>query len=305
MCLYQDTLCVFGVLRSVIKFHKCTDVMKQNAVQNASSEPHNLRHYLQGKLLEKSTSNPRYSLRAFARDLGIEASALSKILSGKRRIGVKLFHRLAERLELSPDQKIYFSEAARPMDLLGQAAATPDYKIIEEEKFRLISEWFYYAILELTKIKGFELSASFLSKRLGIGIVQAKIAIETLRRFGWLAQTPEGWRDGGGRISDGDSSTSSIARRKHQRALTEKSIQALGTIEPTLREHSSMTMAIPLRSLPLAKKRILHFKRQLCEELQALGHSDEVYALTVHLFPLTIPSKPKHKGRSLNESQSI
>jgi len=56
------------------------------------------RLYLQNTLIERTSSNPSYSLRAFAKHLNIEPSALSKILNGKRRISKKMFTKISLKL---------------------------------------------------------------------------------------------------------------------------------------------------------------------------------------------------------------
>jgi transcriptional regulator with XRE-family HTH domain len=50
----------------------------------------------------RRTTNPRYSLRSFARSLSVDHSALSQILRGKRRLTARTVHALGRRLRLSP-----------------------------------------------------------------------------------------------------------------------------------------------------------------------------------------------------------
>lgn len=63
------------------------------------------RSFLQDELEKRCKKNPRFSLRAFARTLEVEPSALSKILHGKRALTPKMLMRMASQLGL-PDNEI-------------------------------------------------------------------------------------------------------------------------------------------------------------------------------------------------------
>src|SRR5437868_10916749 len=62
------------------------------------------RTFLEQELTRRSSANPNYSLRAFARDLGVDSSFLSKLLNGKRSMTARTIYTLAPRLALSEEQ---------------------------------------------------------------------------------------------------------------------------------------------------------------------------------------------------------
>jgi hypothetical protein len=57
---------------------------------------------LQTELDRRRATNPRYSLRSFARWLSVDHSALSQILRGKRRLTARTVRALGRRMRLSP-----------------------------------------------------------------------------------------------------------------------------------------------------------------------------------------------------------
>ena len=61
--------------------------------------------YLSNELNRRKQNNSRYSLRAFARQLGLDASALSRILAGKQNLSVQGCLKIVEKLEIS-DQEL-------------------------------------------------------------------------------------------------------------------------------------------------------------------------------------------------------
>jgi transcriptional regulator with XRE-family HTH domain len=57
---------------------------------------------LQTEFDRRRATNPRYSLRSFARSLSVDHSALSQILRGRRRLTARTVRALGRRLRLSP-----------------------------------------------------------------------------------------------------------------------------------------------------------------------------------------------------------
>jgi transcriptional regulator with XRE-family HTH domain len=93
------------------------------------AETHYL-HFLRQELQARRARNPRYSLRGFARALGIGGSALSEILSGKRVPSPKLLDRLADRLDLLPEVRERFRiSAAMEQSKRGLKRISPVYRM--------------------------------------------------------------------------------------------------------------------------------------------------------------------------------
>src|SRR4051812_48119050 len=65
----------------------------------------NLAAYLQAEFARRKKKNTRYSVRGFARDLSMDATALSRILAGSRPIGAKTAANILSRLKIEPSLK--------------------------------------------------------------------------------------------------------------------------------------------------------------------------------------------------------
>lgn len=63
------------------------------------------RQMLGSELERRQSRNPRYSLRAFARDIGLHASDLSKILRGKKPIPLSTAVSVVPRMNWTPDRQ--------------------------------------------------------------------------------------------------------------------------------------------------------------------------------------------------------
>jgi len=65
--------------------------------------------------------NSRYSLRSFARFLGLDHATLTQILKGRRRMPKGRIHDCAKRLGMSADEaSAYFAGAGEALDFIAE-----------------------------------------------------------------------------------------------------------------------------------------------------------------------------------------
>lgn len=229
----------------------------------------------------KCEKNKSYSLRAFARDLDVQPATLSHIMKRKRAPSPEFRQKVYSALKLSVDQKSYLEN--RPDEVFK-------FSKKELDVFLSLSEWYYDAILELMRVKGFESQTEFVAKRLGLGIEETEGAIKRLMQLGLLKKMPnKTWVSSTENtlMYGGDQTT--FALQKLQRQLMEKAITSLETVPKKDREQASMVMAINKKDLPEAKKRIKEFHQDMCKFLQRPNRdAEEVYQMITTLFPLTV-----------------
>jgi uncharacterized protein (TIGR02147 family) len=241
---------------------------------------------LKSEFSRKQTRNPSYSLRSFSRDLEIDASNLSKLLSYQKDLGLKLKRKLAAKVGLT----------AGELEALENDAVVntkdSDYASHKLELFEVVSGWQHYAVLELFKLKKFEPSAKSIADRLNIPLSDAKQTLERLQKVGLIKKV-------GARLEAADQSSSSIlstvtskAHRDQQREILEGAITALSTIPIERRSQSSMTMAIDSSKIDEAKTLIKTFRRNIGRLLSTSENLDEVYQLSVSLYPVSKQELP-------------
>ena len=153
------------------------------------------------------------------------------------------------------------------------------------DHFRVISDWYHHAILELTFAKSFKPDPRWIAGALGISPLEAKLAIERLLSLGFLEE-----RDGNLikttlNLDTKDKSKSSIYLKRRQKQILEKSIHSLENDPIDFRNHSAVTLCVAMNKIPEAKLRIQKFIWELCEFLEN-GEQERVYELCVNLFPL-------------------
>jgi len=250
------------------------------------------RNYLEEELRKRCKANPRYSLRAFGRALDIEASALSKVLNGKRRLKSETYTRIADRLGLGPAQVEKFKPDAilkRNRKGMDQTSELPAYENLTDEHFQIIADWYHFAILELTHLKNFNPKLKWISRVLNLPYAEVSAAVSRLKRLDYLEITPDGkWIDRSTRLSAVSGTYTNAAKQKLQKQVLEKSIEALQEVPRLERDHSSMTMAIQTSKLPEARNLIGKFRRELCKLLEGdQTEANQVYHLGISLYPVS------------------
>jgi uncharacterized protein (TIGR02147 family) len=242
---------------------------------------------LQQELVERCSKNPMYSLRAFAKSLGIAPSALSAILNKKRPLTKKMVQRLAVNLGLSSKeietfQKLYINKKTDEMLMT-------DFQQLALDTFAIIGDWYHYAILELIRLKNFDSDPKWMAQRLGITKSEVNFAIERLHRVGLLKVIEKnGTRSyQSGNATNINGHLTSGASKRLQKQLLEKSMRALEELPIEVRNHTSITVAINSKSLEEAKEKIKNFRRHLCAFFEQDKNPNEVYQLQISLYPLT------------------
>ncbi len=108
------------------------------------------RTVLQSEFDRRIARNPRYSLRAFARNLGIAHTTLSRFLSGQRRLTARAIRRIGATLRLDVES----------------------YCSAENDR----------ALLALLTRPGFRASSRWIATMLGITIDEVNLSLQRLVR---------------------------------------------------------------------------------------------------------------------------
>lgn len=162
------------------------------------------RSLLEHVLRERSKRNPRYSMRAFARDLGIRSNRLCEILSGKQGLSRESAQWIGERLELKESELDFFiqlvvqAHARRKSERNWATQKVEDYRKSlqgkeKNEKNALIKNWQHYAILELGKLPSFRPDTAWISKALGLDNATIEQTLLELKELGLLTARGKSW----------------------------------------------------------------------------------------------------------------
>jgi uncharacterized protein (TIGR02147 family) len=242
------------------------------------NEAKDLRMLLQAEFISRCRRNSVYSMRAFAKFLGIDQSLLSKIMKGERKISKASALSLGAKIGLKPSE---IDEA------LGATKAGVQFHRLADDQFSSIASWYHFALLELSKTKGFRSDAQKIANRLGIHIEEARSAIERLQRLGLIRLEKGTWSLNSANNTWTNNQVTTEARKLLQKSLLEKSIDAIETVPFEMRDNGSLTVAVNKKRLPEFKQKLKQIRQELGSFFQSDSELDEVYQLTVSFFPLS------------------
>ncbi|MFK8137740.1 MAG: TIGR02147 family protein [Bdellovibrionales bacterium] len=247
------------------------------------SKQSDFRLYLQEELVRRIKKNQRYSLRAFAELLETHSGSLSQVLAGKRKLSVKKIEDWSYKLGLDPQTAESFKKESLRREIPGV-----DTVDLEIEEFYLIQDWYHFAILELVNTQGFSAKPAWIAKRLGIKVVEAKIAIERLMRLNFLSLDKKGnYRVINSNVSTLGSKESDVALRNLQKKILNQAQDALDEIDPRKRLQTTITSRVKKDKLEEVKQKILDFQQELNVYLEEQENCEEVYQISFSCFPVT------------------
>ena len=256
----------------------------------------NLRDVLNEELATRAAAVPGYSLRKFAADLEVSPAQLSKVLSGKSTLSEEKISKISVILKWPVDLTNRAMSQARnirgrrQISILNKQSQVTLLSDIEKESFRVISDWYHFAILELIHLKDFLPDIKYVSQRLNIDLATAQTAIHRLIDLKLLKINEDGsWEDSSRYSSTLKSFDTDLAMRQYQMQLFEKAAEAMNNLEFKDRSQTSVTFSVSRSQMAEAKEKVVAFQRALVASLQEASSShDEVYQLTISMFPLTV-----------------
>ena len=259
---------------------------------------------IESTFLARKNKNPQYSLRSFARDLGVTPGEISRLLNRHRHLTRRQAARIAVAMNLSKRETALFikntilsapkkakvpkslREKAKASSLTNHQRATmTDYSV---ERFKAISQWYHLPILELTFLKSFVANERWIAEKIGISTIEARDAIKRLIDLGLLESCPiKGLRKTVNRIFIDSHSEPEI--RKYERSMIDKAITRLESAQGAQLDQqliNSIHFPVSLELMPKIRKEIFEFQRRILKLIQSKPY-EEIYQLNCQLFPLT------------------
>ncbi len=244
---------------------------------------------LRGEMDRAKGRNPSFSLRAFAKRLGLQPSALSEIMNGKRMVSKKMANKVLERLCVPPNERAALLSG---LDRNGKMSDPETAELIQVnmDHYYMIADWYHFAILSLSETPHFRGEPQWIADHLNITAGEAKQALIRLERLGLLERNKKNQLTWSGVHFTTTTDIANLSLRKSHYQNLELAKDSLDKDDVEERDFSSMTMAIDPKKIPEAKKRIREFRRSLSAFLEN-GEKTQVYRICLQLFPLSRSTK--------------
>ena len=241
---------------------------------------------LREQLSLSQTKNPAYSVRAFAKRLDMGLGTISEVLSGKRELSAKSVTKVLDRLGVGPADRAKILKNPRQQKLSYEQTQ------LQADHYFILSEWYYFAILNLIRTQNFKPTATHIAERLGISTSLAQQAIDRLLRANLIRMENKKMVRTSPAINTTDDVLNLALRKSHY--------QNLDRIRVALEQHpfesfdvTSLTFAFAPADLLQAKAKIREFQDEFADQFSTQKNATEVYRLAMQLFSLTVPQRSK------------
>jgi uncharacterized protein (TIGR02147 family) len=252
------------------------------------------RRHLSDELSLRQRRNSRYSLRAFARFLKIDAPTLQKIISGRRALGAKTLRSLAKRLELEEGEIGRYVHAHEERRRLGISLDFDrkhvSYKLLGAESLALMGRWQAYAALELTYLPYFQMSAESLAPALRMSFQEATELLREMEKADWLVKDVDGryLSKIGPTSTDPSDPNVRKMRRQLMEQILEVSRESYSNVPQKFAAHYARTFAFDRRLLNQVMVEIRKFGNSIQGLTNGEGtERNEIYQLQLGFYPLT------------------
>lgn len=265
------------------------------------------RDILTKELDQRVARNPRYSMRAYARDLSVSPSFLSEVLKGKWSPSRASARKICKGLQFGKHHTEYFCDlidADNATNPARQKAAQkrlkafnnkPELYDFPDDVFKSVADWYHLAIVSLLETKDHETSSEWIGHRLGIEAQVAQDAMDRLERLGILEYTDEGVKIVHNQTAVNDGVSPDAMRTFHSQIL-DKAKNAMLTQPREERHLRCRVMAVSKDALPELNQLVQEFGSKLSAINAKYGDKEEVYLAAVQLARLSVdvPERTPH-----------
>jgi uncharacterized protein (TIGR02147 family) len=231
---------------------------------------------------QRKNRNPRYSMRAFARTLGVNPGRISQYFDNERAITKSAGNNIAAKLDLDSSQREYFMHL---IETDGKEKRGDHIRLMKEDELSMLVEWYHDAVLALVNLSDFKYDFDWMAARLNLPVALVTASWERLVRIGYVSVEDGKVKFDPSPIMTTSNIPSQYLRLSHKDSLTNV-INNLDLVPMDKRDLSSITLAIDAKKLPKAKDMVRVFRRRLANYLSS-GRRTQVYTINVQLFPLT------------------
>ncbi len=238
------------------------------------------REYLQSEFSRIKRKKANYSLRAFAKSLGVSAPTLSGYLNQKRSLSFKKKIEIAKRMSLS--QGVISALEIEGINAISETLPNDQshslkYGTLQGD--RLIA----FEIYQLSKISGFQLDSAWISKKLGYPKNVIDDLVKELRLQGIFE--PKSTEKHASTIVkfNSESEFEEILKR-----LNERSLNSLKTVSRDHRYHHFFCIPTIPEDVSQIKNAYLEFISKVDKISRMRRNKNAVYLMSFSAFPITL-----------------
>lgn len=244
----------------------------------------------------------KFSIRWLAGQVGVSHAYLSQILSGKRDLPMRLVEPLSRHLDLdAPARASIVSELVRANGIQSVSPVVRRksrqipiaWDLAPIKDFDLLTRWEYFAILQCTKLDGFDGSAEFVANELLLPKATVEATFLLLQKRGYLEADPKQGIRMSKAFFEFQSRGTKDQLRSYHKSVLQKARDVLETQQSekavSQRLITSATVTCSSDRVEELKLRFAEFLRDFVEEASESDSSDVIYQIGIQFFPVSRP----------------
>lgn len=257
------------------------------------------RIYLKELMAEKARQNPRFSMRAMAKNLSLAPSFLSGVLKGKKNFSLQTATKVARKLRLNKTESEYFcllTQRDSAKDALVRESLVeqlnrfnPNLEVsdLSVDRFRVIADWFHFAILAAMDLSAFEATPRNLALALETPQAEIELALARLLRLNMIEEIDTGIFIKVARNPRVSSAVPDGALRQFHAQTLQKAVESLTSQSPKEKIVGSETMAFDSDQVEALNVLANEFFDRALMLAKKSKRKDCVYHLGVQFFNFT------------------
>jgi len=249
-----------------------------------------------------------FSFRAFSQRAGFHSPNFFKlVMDGKRNLTEESLTKTMKGLKLNKGESEFFRNLvfynqAKEHDKknhyyqkLLSSRKFNQLKPIAKGQYQFYATWYHPVIREMVIAKDFDGTAEWIAKRIYPPLTEQQVqkSIELLEQLGFIK------KDGGNKwkqstpLTTTGQESSELALLNYHQSLLSLAHHLLPQIDQADRDVSALTLGVARDKLPLIKRKIQDFRKEILQFVQDDIHPEEVVQLSIQFLPLT---NQKYKG---------
>jgi uncharacterized protein (TIGR02147 family) len=265
-------------------------------MESLASQNLDYRGFLLDVFNERQTKNPRYSLRAFARDIDMSHSRLSEVFSGKGGLSLEKAQSISRKLRLTPIKAANFKDmvllCTSSHERLKRAAAkrlraksrATNQKDIADDQFQIVANPKYAAVYSCMMLASYDGSSDSILELMDLNSIELYEILRRLERLNLVCRDGHRWIAKPFKLTVDNGIPSEWVRSYHKEmnALGRKSIDS---VPMPSRYLDSIVLPVNMEHLGEIQQKIASFCQGLIDEY--CNGKDAVYGMALQFFPMT------------------
>lgn len=256
------------------------------------------KHYLLSIYSYRFNKNPRYSLRAYARDLNISASRLTETLNRQSHLSTTVVNQISQSLKLDKKQTQYFGmlvSKSNPKSAIQKKLAEKyidlhckekNYTALTYKNYQFFSNWHNVAVFLYLHLEPRHWKEQALSVKIGIPVENVEESLMLCHNLNLANPTEKGWVAKKKYLNAMEHLPSLAIRNYHKQMmkLAYKSIDVC-----PIQDRYLQSLSFSCNKIYLEKKiqQIQDFMQSLNSDSHLLDEkNNQIYTLSLQLFEL-------------------